>query len=548
MSKKLLSVNFYSVGGTHSYNLGCNSIGAVSIINTWQVSDNHPLNQSGCMFTMPNSIAVTIAEYVALHDAITRAKGYGPRNIFPSSINVIGLKMYINGDIKGSYVQYDYNIYGKPILNYYRADNTSLGPVINALGSMGNNYAGWASGQLYDDGTFIGCAGPIRAHEVLGVYSHVLYEWQCSNVYNDPIQAVNPAIIADIKEYLPTEPEGNYVDEGVGDFDATSDDVDFPDLPSLDAISSGMVHMYEMTNAQLTSLSDYLWSGAFDIDTFKKLFSNPMEAILNLAIMPVDVSTEYTANIKIGNITTTVEGQICNTQYKIIDFGKINLHEFWGNFADYSPYTKISIFLPYVGVQTISIDDVMNGTIQLKAYCDVLTGSVQYVLLSNQVNRSGHGHNSVLYTWGGNCQYQIPISSNNMAGILSSIISMAGTITSAVGATVATGGMSAPLAVGTIGGTISNVMNSKTHVQRGGGIGGAIGIFGVQTPYLILERPEQITAENYNNTIGVPNEKTSILKYYSGFVKVRGVNLNITTATENEKSIIENMLKAGVLI
>ena len=127
-------------------------------------------------------------------------------------------------------------------------------------------------------------------------------------------------------------------------------------------------------------------------------------------------------------------------------------------------------------------------------------------------------------------------------------MSTTGTIAGAVGTTVATGGMTAPIAIGTIGSAMSNVMNAKTHIQRGGGLGGAVGIFGVQKPYLILERPEQIVPENYNATIGTPAEVTDYPKNFEGFIKIKGVNLQINTATENELNEIENLLKGGVLV
>ena len=174
-----------------------------------------------------------------------------------------------------------------------------------------------------------------------------------------------------------------------------------------------------------------------------------------------------------------------------------------------------------MGVQSLSIDDVMNGTIQLVGYCDVLTGSILYVLKSNQVNRAGHSHNSVLYSWGGNCQYQIPLTANNMSSVISSITGTVGSVAGAIGATVATGGLTAPIAVGAIGSAVTNTLNAKTQIQRGGGVGGASGMFGVQRPYLILERPEQRTIQDFGGQIGNPADVTDYLGNFSGFVKVK---------------------------
>lgn len=556
MAKKLLNCTFRSLSGIYEYNLGCNSSDNIPIQPTphsWIVSNVQPLNQTGCNFipsTGRNSYN-SMSELAALHDCFKKA-GYGTRNPFLPSALALNIPMYLNGaavidGVAMPYVQWEADIYGYT-LHYYRSDGTALGPFYSyIIGTGGNNHHGFYAGQLYDDGTFTGNAGGIRPHTILGVSSHTRYEWFCSDTFKD-YKIINDNIIDDLQEYLPLEPEGIFVDEGNGDFDSSSDPIDFPDLPSLNVIDTGLTQIYEMTSAQLRDLSSFLWSNLFDLDTFKKMFNDPMEAILNLSIMPIDLSGGSSAAIRIGNITTDVSGQKCASQYKIIDFGTINMKEYWASFADYSPYTKLSIYLPYVGIQQISIDDVMNGKMHLKAYCDLLTGSVQYVLKSTQGNRAGHGHDSVLYTWGGNCQYQIPLSASNMQNVISSITSTVGTIAGGVGAAVATGGMTAPIAIGTAGAAISNVMNAKTHTQRGGGIGGAVGIFGVQKPYLILERPEQVTAENYADTLGIPNEKTGALKDHEGYVKVKAVNLNISGATNEELTAIESLLKGGVII
>ena len=557
MAKKLLNVTFSALNIDLSYNLGCNSSDNIPVPspNPFIYSGDKPLGQVGCNFIVPDSRhdSYLYPRLPALHNIFKNA-GYGNRNPFCPENYAIGVKMYLNGvavdenNIPMPYLQWDNGSYST-ILRYYKADGTLIGPLwSNLIGTSGANYCSFIAGQLYDDGTFTGCAGPVKTHNIAGLPSSKYYEWACTNTYTTPVQILNTQIVEDIKEYLPLEPEGEFTDNGTGDFDATSDDIDYPDLPSLSVIGTGMAQIYEMSSAQLQSLSQYLWTTNF-VDLIIKMFNDPMESIFNLTITPVDLTTDAILSyVRIGNVTTNVQGKKLVSQYKSINFGTINMHEYWANFGDYSPYTKLSIYLPYVGVQQIAIDDVQNGSIQLKGIIDVLTGSIQYMLYSIQGNRRNHGHRSVLYSWGGNCQYQVPLSASNMTSVITSLVGATGTIAGAVGATVATGGITAPMAIGAIGSTISNVMNAKTHVQRGGGLGGAVGLFGVQTPYLILERPEQIAPENYNATIGVPCEQTDYLKNYEGFVKVKGVNLTIDKATQNELTQIESLLKGGVLV
>ena len=554
VGKKLLSVRFASVGGTYEFNLGCQSSDNIRVSTDWNnTRDGDPeLNQTGCLIFDWDSrpISHDFVAHTFLYTCLSKTKGYGTRVGLCPSISAKNVPMYLFGEPTRDgqpmpYVKWVDGSYAT-VLHYFMPDGTDLGYLFGYIPS--DRYASFVAGQLYDDGTFTGSYGALDAIPVISpIYSIKYYKWQCLGQWNN-IQLINTNVINSLREYLPVDPEGEFTDNGNGDFDSTSDPVDFPDLPSISVLDTGMTQIYEMTSTQLRSLSNYLWTSNFATN-LEKMFNDPMEAVINLCIAPLDLTDgALTSAIRIGNITTSATGQRITSPYKIINCGSINMNEYWASFADYSPYTKLSIFLPYVGVQQMSIDDVMNGTIELKAYCDVLTGSVQYILKSRQGNRRGHGHNSVLYTWGGNLQYQLPLNASNMSSVVSNLISTTGAIAGAVGSVVATKGMMAPIALGTAGSAMSNVMNAKTHIQRGGGIGGSVGLFGVQTPYLILERPEQITPENYKATIGSPAETTDYPKNYGGFIKIKGVNLSIDGATENELNEIETILKGGVLI
>lgn len=557
--KKLLYAPFMSATGEFYWTLGAHASDNMSIPSTVVEYDSKDkeLDQVGALFGTGDASSSEFSDerQHGLYYALAKTHGYGEFvGILPSNA-AFDVPMYLFGQqvrdgVAMPYVKWIRGSYGHAILHYYRSDGTDLGGIFRIIPG-GGGVPFYFAGALYDDGTFTGDYGSVRAYTIVpGVYSKKRYYWTVLGHYTNQ-EIINPTIMADIYEYMPIDPEGMLTGNPDGDFDFNSDEIDFPDMPTLSALDSGMTAMYEMTNTQLQHLSQFLWSPLFDLDTFKKMFNDPMQAILNISIVPVDVTTGGTAGagIRIGNINTGVDGTRIASPYKIIDFGSINLNLCWGNFADFSPYTKLSIFLPYVGVQQLSIDDVMGGTIQLKAYCDVLTGSVQYVLKSKQSNLRSHGHDSVLYTWGGNCQYQIPLSASNMTAVVNSIISTTTSVAGATIAAVASEGTLAPAAiVGAVGSTASNVANAKTSIQRGGGLGGAVGLFGIQKPYLILERPELIIDSTYDATMGVPNENGDYIKNYTGFVQVKACNLSIPGATAEELSEIDSLLKGGVLV
>lgn len=557
MAKKLLNLTFSS--GFTTFNLGANSADNITAQGVWPNQIYHKkesLNQVGCLIYADSSYLIQQGGF-RCYQALVKA-GYGSRawysdhaSTFANSpkyyLQVSGLEPnelvpYIKFESFGEMIFYDVNDRAYPIFTLTAGGGRSF----TAL-----------CGNIYDDGTFTGDIVAIFPHKIgsTGLYSKRYYDWQVyatqepNSWHHTNVQAINPEVIAILQEYIPQDPEGEFIPEGVGDLDASSDNIELPDLPTLSAIDTRMLRVYRMTSENLSKFNKFLWSDLFDVNTFKKLFTDPMQAVLNLNISPINVEVLGPAEIKLGNINTGVQGEMCSQQYQRIDFGTIRLNEYWASFADYSPYTRLSIYLPYVGVQSLSIDDVMNGTIQLVGYCDVLTGSILYVLKSNQVNRAGHSHNSVLYSWGGNCQYQIPLTANNMSSVISSITGTVGSVAGAIGATVATGGLTAPIAVGAIGSAVTNTLNAKTQIQRGGGVGGSTGLFGVQRPYLILERPEQRTIQDFGGQIGNPADVTDYLGNFSGFVKVKAVHVdNITGATEAEQTEIERLLKDGVIL
>ena len=54
--------------------------------------------------------------------------------------------------------------------------------------------------------------------------------------------------------------------------------------------------------------------------------------------------------------------------------------------------------------------------------------------------------------------------------------------------------------------------------------------------------------DNYDHTVGIPVDTTDYLKNYSGYVKVKGVHMEISSATSDELVEIERLLKEGVVI
>lgn len=325
---------------------------------------------------------------------------------------------------------------------------------------------------------------------------------------------------------------------GTGTFDGTGDEIETPSLPTLTAVSSGMVSLFVPTLGQLNSLSSFLWSNTF-FDAVLKLFASPMDAIIGLSIVPVSVPTSGAVTMSVAGISTGISINKASTQFVTVNCGSLQIKEYWGSALDYEPNTRISIYLPYIGVRTLNTDEVMGKTISLVYNIDVLTGSLTAILSCG---------GTVLYQFSGNCACSIPLSGRDFNQLLTASI----TAVSAIGLGVATGGASAPVsgALATSGliATATNVATSKPRIEHSGCMGSTAGQLGVQTPYLIIERPKQCLPQNANKYAGYPSYIYKAINTLTGYTEIADIHLEDIPATSDELEELERILKGGFII
>lgn len=335
---------------------------------------------------------------------------------------------------------------------------------------------------------------------------------------------------------------------GGGNFNNDSDLINVPQLPSQGAQASGMVDIYQMTLVQTRALADYLWSDVTEfVENFSKLFSDPMDALISMTISPAIPALESTQTISICKFQMgTVAGQPLSSQYVQVDCGSIFIEPYWGNALDFSPYTKMGIFLPFIGTQSINADDCMNKKIGVIYNIDVLTGACCAFITVN---------NSVMYSFAGNCITQIPLSGKNALEVYSSVLNAVTNTALAVG----TGGASAPIteaqgtaaALRTASTAVTSglsVMGSKESIQRGGSISSASALLGGKVPFITVTRALQSLPVNFKKFKGYPSNITAVLGSLTGYTEISYCRLENIPATENEITEIYNLLFSGIII
>ena len=302
--------------------------------------------------------------------------------------------------------------------------------------------------------------------------------------------------------------------------------------------ATGLANLYNPTLAQVKQFSRWLWgSDGLNLDQLKKLLQDPMQAIIGLHVMYATPTTGADRDIQVGYINSGVTSKIVTEQYTEIDCSTVTINEYFGDARDYSPFTQVYCYLPFIGIVELNADDVVNSTLGIKYKIDVLTGCCLA-----QLTVKKYGLDAVLYTYTGNCAVQMPITSGNY---LSTVSSLLGAVVSGAAA-VATGGALAPVAIGAAANALGG--GARASVAMSGSLGSNAGAMGIRKPYLIIKRVESADANGYNEFYGYPTNKRVNLSQLTGYVRVKDINLSGTNATEDEQNEIVTLLKEGVIL
>ena len=492
----------------------------------------------------------------------TKTRIYDENDTLVNSLNIPGVTFGMSGAIAAN-TPYSYMY---PFMHFKVCLNTIYYPA--AAGSAANPTlvafqvftSGSETAQIYDEGG--NPMNAVRSGAVINDYDDLVHYTQ-SVVHRYGLSSLisfTEAGINNFNDWLkghgkPYSGDGFTPDKtpagggdtsrpggGNGNYDDTSDPIDFPDVPTNGALDSGAIKAHRVVQQTLDAIFAKLWNKSlFDIqNVWQKSIENPMSAIVSLHALPV--APEAAAdpkNLFIGNFDTGVKPPKITNQYSIIDCGQLSIKEFWGSALDYSPYTKCEIFLPFIGIKKLQIEDVMNNTLHIKYYVDVLTGDCIAFIKCGI---------SVLYHYTGNCKMQIPLFSQSTDALQNVISATAKTATAVIGG-AAVGGPVAAAGVGvSMASSGMSVAASKVNTERQGNIGGAVSLMDDFVPYLIIHRPHQSLAADYNKFKGYPSNITSKLSSLKGYTEVEHINLTVPGANAAELEEIEQLLKEGVLI
>lgn len=321
---------------------------------------------------------------------------------------------------------------------------------------------------------------------------------------------------------------------GNGDWDDRSDKIGIPPLPTTGVIDTGFVTLYNPSLSQVKAFAGYMWSDLLDPATIEKLFVNAMDSVICLNAFPFAIPHQSPRAIVVGKHATSVTANVAASQYVEIDCGTLTIPEYYGSYLDYSPYTKIDLYLPGSGVHSMSPDEIIGKPVKVVYHCDIFTGQATIFVKCGE---------SVLYTFECNLATSIPMASPDYASMLGRLVSTA--VSAGVGAITGTTTSSDALSNSM---TALGVVCTKPAFQRSGSMGGSSAIMGNKKPFFIITRTNQCLPADQFNFTGYPSFTTETIGSCKGYLEIEEVHLENISALEEEKLEIEQLLKGGVLL
>ena len=347
------------------------------------------------------------------------------------------------------------------------------------------------------------------------------------------------------------------------------------------ASGSGLIHVYNPTPGEFVGFGNWLWVTYADA-TIDKIWNNPFDGIIGAHELYSTPQVDGRDNIRSGFLVCPVSSDLVRQRYTEIDCGTVIVPEFYGNYFDYSPYSQAYIYLPFIGINEVSIDDIVGHAINIRYRVDAYNGSCIAMIY---VAKSGY--RNLCYQFAGNCAVEVPLAGGSQAAIKAGMLQAEAyaraTIQSAqiqktasIGSGIVhgaaagagagpLGGILGALAGGTAG-YIQGAANygaaktqagamqeaaryaNKSSVQHSGQFGASHGAMGLKIPFIMIRNPIQVKVVNYNDDYGFPAHKRVIIGGCTGYLRVREVNVISAHATNEEKIAIEEALKQGVYV
>ena len=393
-----------------------------------------------------------------------------------------------------------------------------------------------------------------------GFKAPVFYNLIITEDYNQAVKFVNDGTIPDDAwANIPKDPDpdgdGNASGESGG---SHKNDIDTfePSAPDFNAINLSNLHTYWITKDQMRDFYTKLWEFNWtDISTnlLTGIYSNLVSNVVSLKMMPTSPEnlggTGEAEAIVLGFktfddlIVQTIGTKAC----PVVTIGTINIKKAYKSYADYSPYTDIALYLPFVGVVPLDTNLFMNtaeyngSTLTVKASYDMLGGTITYFI---------EYEHATVYQFTGNMAVDVPVSLQSGVDIGTTLAQNASSAIAT--ATNALTSVAEPKPIGkAVNTAVQNVSSfggaSASAQSLYSSTGGDGAFYAFPKCVLMIRRPEYNRPKTYDSSIGYPAFFTKKVADISGYATVTNPKIPLVDGmTKEEHDMIVSAMQNGL--
>lgn len=369
-----------------------------------------------------------------------------------------------------------------------------------------------------------------------------------------------------VKNYTPGQPDepsgddnkgknpNDHISVPDGDYNYGGDEIKDDGAPDDNPNSMGIMGLWAPTRAQYKAFCHYLWNGFQQAMVGAFGDNDGMQCILACKEYPFVINATKEATMALGKVDTNLTVNVAPGNYFAIVF-KGTVKQPSHSFMDYSPYSKLSVYLPYIGITDLDIDQVSGKEVTIAYKIDIVSG-IGIVLISTVDDDK---KNIIIGSYPVQMGKELPVTATDYQRTAQTWAGLALTAVGAVagvglpmmaGAAIAGAAGAVAGAGGAVAGAAGQAVNaSKADIKQSGSLGGSSGMLGVSYPYFIYKMTN-FSNSGYKSLIGKKSSavvKLSTLKG-SGYNKIEAVNLHIEGATDEELTEIKQNLVSGVIL
>lgn len=357
---------------------------------------------------------------------------------------------------------------------------------------------------------------------------------------------------------------GNTIPDTPGGGGGDVDDEDNKDPISTTGapFSSGLCHYYALTagSTLLEHISEAL--GTWDIEnTHKDLYKNLVSC--KLIKPPAAIPTTGSAPFTIYGVKPQYQGADITlpvvTGNPEATFGPYTIDRKFGDFRDYAPYTRVSIYLPYCGWCDLP-SHVVGRSVTVKYFTDIIAATCKAVVFCN---------NSIIAEAAGVIGLDIPFVADNvgakMQAVTAGMIAALGggiQLGAGIGTMVSTkSGNGAKAALSGASQYLSGYSQmamafNENTTEISGKNGDGCCLSGATNIIIKIVRPKKgayttapFTPPGYGHNVGFVSQKQVKVSSVSGLLIADNVDTSgISGATEAERAEIKRVLETGLIV